>query len=373
MKIESLDLKDFRNYPSLTFTPGEGINILYGDNAQGKTNVLEAICLLGTSRSHRGAKDKDMIRSGEKEAHLRVNLSGIRGSDRIDMHLRRDGAKGIAINRQPVKRAGELLGLLPVVFFSPEDLSIIKSGPQVRRRFVNTELCQIDSLYTRSLSSYSRCLMQRNKLLRDIAFDGRLLAELDIWDAQLVRYGRELIKERAGFLEDLGGIVAKIHAGITQGRENLTLEYEPDTAAEAFSGQLAKARETDLRYKTTSVGPHRDDFRVLIGGEDARVYGSQGQQRSAALSLKLAEIELLRKAKGEEPVLLLDDVLSELDRNRQEMLLSRIGRTQTFLTCTGVEDVLTGTAALCESRVFYVENGTVMPKEGAACKEGSGS
>ncbi|MBQ6546118.1 MAG: DNA replication/repair protein RecF [Lachnospiraceae bacterium] len=363
MKIESLDLRNFRNYPSLTFVPGDGINILYGDNAQGKTNVLEAVCLLGTSRSHRGAKDKEMIRSGETEAHLRVNLTGIRGRDRIDMHLRRDGAKGIAINRQPVRRAGELLGLLPVVFFSPEDLSIIKSGPQVRRRFINTELCQIDSLYTKNLSSYSRCLMQRNKLLRDIAFDGKLLAELEAWDTQLLKYGSALIAERKKFLAQLHETVGKIHADLTQGKEELTLFYEPNTEAEDFSGQLFKARETDLKYKTTSVGPHRDDFRVMIGSEDARIYGSQGQQRSAALSLKLAEIELLRKAKGEEPVLLLDDVLSELDRTRQEMLLARIGTTQTFLTCTGVEDILSRAAIAAESRVFYVENGTVTPKE----------
>ena len=373
MKIDSLDLRNFRNYPSLTFVPGEGINILYGDNAQGKTNVLEAICLLGTSRSHRGAKDKEMIETGEREAHLRVNLSGIRGMDRIDMHLRRDGAKGIAINRQPVKRAGDLLGLLPVVFFSPEDLSIIKSGPQIRRRFVNTELCQIDSLYTKSLSSYSRCLMQRNKLLRDIAFDGRLIDELDAWDAQLTRYGSALITERAAFLAELDTTVGSIHRGLTQDKEELSLVYEPDTEADAFSENIMRARETDLKYKTTSVGPHRDDFRVMIDGQDARIYGSQGQQRSAALSLKLAEIKLLRKAKGEEPVLLLDDVLSELDRNRQEMLLSRIGGTQTFLTCTGVEDVLTRTAAPKVSRIFYVENGTVTPKDEADSGEGSGS
>ena len=357
MYISSLELQDFRNYESLSVEFADGVNLFHGRNAQGKTNILEAVTVAGTTRSHKGSKDKDMIRHSMEEGHIRMHIVRNDGTHRIDIHLKRNKAKGIALDMLPVKRAGDVYGLLQFVIFSPEDLSIVKAGPAVRRRFLNQELCQTDKIYFKELAEYNRCLLQRQALLRLPDIEDRR-DELSVWDAQLIRTGKKIIAIRKAFIEELSPIVRTIHAELTGGAEELSLRYEPSVSEADFEVQLALSVDNDIRYKETHVGPHRDDFSLAIGGDAVRVFGSQGQQRTAALSLKLAEIEMLRKKTGEMPVLLLDDVLSELDEERQIQLLKRIRGGQTFLTCTGLEDIRKN--KLDCDRVFYVEDGTVI-------------
>ena len=338
MYISELKLDHFRNYDSLNLEFSPGTNLFYGDNAQGKTNILEAVYFCGTTRSHRTSKDSEMIKFGAEEAHLRMEMKKSSVDYRIDVHLREGRAKGIAVNGVPVRRAQDVVGLGHFVFFSPEDLGIIKDAPLRRRHFLNMELCQLDQIYVSSLSSYNKVLQMRNRLLKDLSIRPQDMDTLDVWDDQLVRYGSVLISSRQKFVETLGEIIRPIHRKLSGGREELETGYEKNTSVERFAENVRKSRERDLFLKSTSCGPHKDDLVFSINGMDIRKFGSQGQQRSAALSLKLAEIELVKDTVGEAPVLLLDDVLSELDTGRQHFLLDSIGGIQTFITCTGLEE-----------------------------------
>ena len=338
MYIKSLDLKNFRNYRSLSLELDKGTNILYGDNAQGKTNILEAIYIAGTTKSHKGSKDKELIYFDEEESHIRMKVHKDIMDYQIDMHLKKSRSKGIAINGLPIKRARELFGVVNIVFFSPQDLNIIKDGPGERRKFVDFELCGLDGIYLNDLTNYNKCLNQRNKLLKDVYFQPSLLSTIDVWDEQLVYYGSRIIQRRKQFIEDLNKIIYKIHKNLTGQKEEIYLTYEPNVDENNYREQLSKSRESDCRMKTTSTGPHRDDICVMVNGIDIRKYGSQGQQRTAALSLKLSEIQLVKQIIKDTPVLLLDDVLSELDSNRQNYLLSSIKDIQTIITCTGLDD-----------------------------------
>ena len=282
MIIKSIKLENFRNYENLELSFEKGTNILYGDNAQGKTNVLEAVYLSATTKSHKGSKDKEIIRFGQDEAHIRTNLDKEGMEYRVDMHLKKSKSKGIAVNGQHLKKAAQLLGLLNVVFFSPEDLSIIKNGPSERRRFVDMELCQIDKYYLYNLNQYNKIVNQRNKLLKDFYHNTDIYETLHVWDMQLVTYGKQIIERRKEFVDQLNEIIYGIHKNLSGGREELVIVYEPDTEAENFEYKLQKFREKDIKYKMTSVGPHRDDFSFVVNGVDIRKYGSQGQQRTAA-------------------------------------------------------------------------------------------
>ena len=357
MIIKSIKLENFRNYENLELSFEKGTNILYGDNAQGKTNVLEAVYLSATTKSHKGSKDKEIISFGQDEAHIRTNLDKEGMEYRVDMHLKKSKSKGIAVNGQHLKKAAQLLGLLNVVFFSPEDLSIIKNGPSERRRFVDMELCQIDKYYLYNLNQYNKIVNQRNKLLKDFYHNTDIYETLHVWDMQLVTYGKQIIERRKEFVDQLNEIIYGIHKNLSGGREELVIVYEPDTEAENFEYELQKFREKDIKYKMTSVGPHRDDFSFVVNGVDIRKYGSQGQQRTAALSLKLSEIELVKKVTGDNPVLLLDDVLSELDSNRQNYLLNNIGNIQTIITCTGLDEFINNRFSI--DKIFKVINGRI--------------
>jgi DNA replication and repair protein RecF len=357
MYIETLELSNFRNYDSLFMKLDRETNILYGDNAQGKTNVLESIYLCGTTKSHRGSKDKEMIQFQKDEAHIRMQLVKKETPYRIDMHLKRNKAKGIAINGVPIKKASELFGIINMVFFSPEDLNIIKNGPSERRKFIDIELCQLNKVYLSELASYNHVLNQRNKLLKDISFRPELEDTLEVWDEQLENYGRRIISERKLFIEELNNIIFDIHKSLTGEKEVLNISYEPNVNSESFKILLRQNREKDLKLKLTSTGPHRDDMCVKINGIDIRKYGSQGQQRTAALSLKLSEIYLVKKIIRDTPVLLLDDVLSELDSSRQNYLLKSIHDIQTLITCTGLDDFINNHFKI--SRVFQVVNGSI--------------
>ena len=357
MFIESLQLKNYRNYKSLEIEFDQGTNILYGNNAQGKTNVLEAVYLCGTTKSHRGSKDREIIAFEEEESHIRMKVNRDGLSYKIDMHLKRNKAKGVAINGIPIHKASELFGIVNFVFFSPEDLNIIKNGPAERRRFLDFELCQLDKIYLTNLSTYNHVIHQRNKLLKDLAFRPELMDTLEIWDLQAVDYGKKIIKKRKEFIADLNEIIKEIHSSLTRGQEEMELFYEPCTEEENLEAEFIRNREKDLKVRTTSTGPHRDDLCVSVNGIDIRKYGSQGQQRTAALSLKLSEIFLVEKKIKDSPVLLLDDVLSELDRNRQNYLLDSIHNIQTLVTCTGLDDFISHQFEM--NKVFHVVKGTI--------------
>lgn len=362
MIIKSLELKNYRNYKYLELGFDKNINILYGDNAQGKTNILEAVYMAASARSHRASKDRDIIKFGEDEAHIKLFFQKKGSPFKIDMHIKKNKAKGIAVNLVPIKRASELFGMVKIVFFSPEDLNIIKKGPSERRRFIDFELCQLDKLYIKALISYNKALIQRNKLLKDYSKKSEFYDMLDVWDIQLVNFGSIIINLREKFLSDLNCIMPDIHYRLTGKKEVISLHYDKNTSVDNFENMLKKSRETDVRLKMTNVGPHRDDISFLIDGKsengsliDLKIYGSQGQQRTAALSLKLAEISLVNKLSGDYPILLLDDVLSELDINRQRQLMSYINNIQTIITCTGLEDIIKQSFDI--NRVINIKDG----------------
>ena len=360
MIIKSLELKNFRNYQALGIAFDAGTNILYGDNAQGKTNVLESLYVSGTTKSHKGSKDKEMIRFDADEAHIRTIVEKNGVENRIDIHLKKNSAKGIAVNGIPIRKAGELFGILNLVVFSPEDLNIIKNGPGERRRFMDMELSQLDKIYLSNLVNYNKVLNQRNKLLKDIAFSPseQLMQTLDIWDMQLVKYGSLIIKGRKIFIEKINTIISDIHSRLTGGIENIKVCYVPDVDVNDFEEEVRNSRQKDIKYKVTGKGPHKDDLIFLINDNDVRKYGSQGQQRTAALSLKLSEIELVKLVIKDTPVLLLDDVLSELDSNRQNFLINSIGDIQTIVTCTGLEEFINNRMNI--NKIFKVTDGHVV-------------
>ena len=361
MIIKSIDLSNFRNYEQLHIEFEEGTNILYGDNAQGKTNILEAAYLSGTTKSHKGSKDKEMIRFDCEESHIRTIVEKNNKEYQIDMHLRSRGSKGVAINKLPIKKASELFGILNIIFFSPEDLNIIKNGPAERRRFLDLELCQLDKVYLADLTKYNKILNQRNKLLKDIYHRPELMDTLSVWDLQLIECGKRIITRRKTFINELNNIIGTIHSNITGGKESIILRYEPNVEDIFFGDELYKAKQKDLKLAQTTVGPHRDDMLFSVNGIDIRKFGSQGQQRTAALSLKLSEIEIVKQSIHNTPVLLLDDVLSELDSNRQNYLLNSICDIQTIITCTGLEEFVRNRFHI--NKVFRVVNGTVSNQE----------
>lgn len=358
MFIKSLKLKDYRNYDLLNLEFDKATNIFYGDNAQGKTNILEAVYLSGTTKSHRSSKDRDLIRFQCEESHIETVVVKNGVPYQIDMHLKKNSPKGIAINRIPIKKATELFGLMNFVFFSPEDLNIIKNGPSERRRFMDLELSQLDKLYLKDLTSYNRIVNQRNKLLKDASFQPSLLDTLDIWDMQLISYGKKIISRRKQFIQEVNEIIEEVHSKLTGGKEKIILSYESGCGTLSLEEAVLRNRERDIKMKSTSAGPHRDDICFRIGDIDIRRFGSQGQQRTAALSLKLSEIELVKKIIKDTPVLLLDDVLSELDKNRQNYLLDSIHDIQTLITCTGVDEFVNHRFEV--NKVFHVQSGQVI-------------
>ena len=340
MIVRSLELSDYRNYESVKVEFDPGTNVIFGDNAQGKTNLLEAIYECAVARSHRGSKDREVIRFGREEGHVRLLAEKGERPVRIDLHLKKNKPKGAAIDGVPIRRVSELFGVLNVVFFSPEDLKIVKSSPQERRRFIDEELCQLDRIYTADLINYNKALLQRNDLLKFPKEGKEFSGLLDVWDEQLVRYGKAVMTARKTFIEELDAIASGIHRDLTGGRETLSLAYAPSVSPENMEEKLFLGRDIDIRLGSTQTGPHRDDMECSINGIDVRRFGSQGQQRTAALSLKLAEIELVRQKIHDTPVLLLDDVLSELDSDRQERLLGSLTGVQTFLSCTVLDDFI---------------------------------
>ena len=362
MRIGSLRLRDFRSYEDCSLAPCDGITVLIGDNGQGKTNILEAVYLTCTGRSHRTRQDRELVRWGADSAFVDIHTVRRDGTHAVTMALYPTGRRQIRVAGREISRSGELLGHVSGVLFSPEDLRTVKDGPGERRRFVDMTLSQLKPSYYYSLQRYNRALRQRNELLRQAAQEGLQIAVLDAWDEQLAREGTSLIIQRRNYIEALSRTAEKVHGEITGSGESLSIRYAPSIGAEqpgSFLEALRAGRDSDLRRMTTLIGPHRDDVSVLVNDRDARVYGSQGQQRTAALSMRLAELHIMRDELGEWPVLMLDDVMSELDPSRRRRLLERMEGIQTLVTCTDPDDL----AGARPGAVYRIRDGSVEREE----------
>lgn len=344
MYLTRLTLARYRNLAPLTLEPGPGTAVFVGRNAQGKTNIVESIYFCCTGRSHRTQHDRELIRWNEQNAYVRADALHRDGPHSVEIGLSAVGRKLMKINGLPARRAGELMGHVNAVMFSPEDLSLVKSGPAVRRRFLDMDISQTDAQYFYDLQTYQKALMQRNSLLKGINFNPKLMDTLDVWDEQLARSGGRIVVKRRAYAAKLFEAAVEMHGRLASG-EKLEARYmaalesnAPHEAVEELKRLLLRAREGDVKRGATSQGPHRDDFTLFVNGYDLRLYGSQGQHRTAALALKLGELGVMRDAAGEQPLLILDDVLSELDAARRAGLLGAVDGIQTFITCVKVED-----------------------------------
>lgn len=360
MFIKRLQMLNYRNYNVLDINLGPHVNVFMGDNAQGKTNILEGIYYCAFARSHRTSKDRELINWNADNALLSVMVGRERLDKRIDISILKDGKKAIQINKIKIKKIGELFGNFNVVMFSPEDLKIIKDSPGVRRKFIDMELCQLNPKYYYNLVQYNKVLNERNSILRNRNINKDIL---DVYDMQLVEFGYNIIIDRLEYIQKLNKYSAKIHSEITSGKEKIEFKYtstikDLENIKENFHSLLEKNRVRDCERGITSVGPHRDDFTVLINDIDTKSYGSQGQQRTAVLTIKFSSLKIIKELTGEHPVLLLDDVLSELDFSRKRYILSTIGDIQTIITCTGIEDLYEYLDD--KSKVFKVKDGEIL-------------
>ena len=360
MFIKRLQMLNYRNYNVLDISLGPHVNVFMGDNAQGKTNILEGIYYCAFARSHRTSKDRELINWNSDNALLSVTVGRERLDKRIDISILKDGKKAIQVNKIKIKKIGELFGNFNVVMFSPEDLKIIKDSPGVRRKFIDMELCQLNPKYYYNLVQYNKVLNERNSILRNRNINKDIL---DVYDMQLVEFGYNIIIDRLEYIQKLNKYSTKIHSDITSGKEKIEFKYistikDLENIKENFYSLLEKNRSRDCERGITSIGPHRDDFTVLINDIDTKSYGSQGQQRTAVLTIKFSSLKIIKELTGEHPVLLLDDVLSELDFSRKRYILSTIGDIQTIITCTGIEDLYEYLDD--KSKVFKVKDGEIL-------------
>ncbi len=347
MKVNSLLLDQYRNIDHMEFSPVSGVNVIYGENAQGKTNLLEAIWLFTGLRSFRGSKEKEQVRFGQKQARLEMNyFNDVREQTAvITINEKKKASVGGVSYPSCSALCGEFLG----VIFSPGHLSLIQGGPTERRKFLNQALCQLRPNYAGKMTQYHHILQQRNILLKDITYHSELLDTLDVWDETLAALSASLIWARKQYLTELTGNLKEFYGGISGGREEISLSYLSAGPLEGTSeAQLQEemklliqnSRKEDLIAGYTTVGPHRDDLEIRLNGLPAKNFGSQGQQRSCALSLKMAEAAIVHKTTGKQPVALLDDVMSELDSSRQDYLLNHIEGWQVFITCCEPSHIL---------------------------------
>lgn len=344
MHIKSLKLKNFRNYEELDVSFAKNFNVIYGYNAQGKTNILEAIFLCASGRSHRTPRDMDLIKMNENGYYIKVNMEKESLESSIEITYEKDQKKKIKINEVQQKKIGNLIGHLNAVIFSPEDLLIIKEGPSERRKFLDITISQVKPSYFYDLQQYGKILIHRNFLLKEIDKNKKLIDTLEIWNHNLVKVGSRIIKIRQEFINKLSKKAENNHYKLTNGNEKLSLRYvasmdiEESTELSDIEKSFAKTLEAmykkELLKSTTLCGPQRDDYDILLNNMSIKLYGSQGQQRTGILSIKLSEIDIMKEDTDEYPVLLLDDVMSELDNKRQEYLFKNIENIQTFITCT---------------------------------------
>ena len=352
MFIKSLQLKNFRNYDAASVTFGQGINVLSGENASGKTNMLEAIYLLGLGKSPRTSREKELISFNAERAYIKAEIAKKYRTHVIEIVIENKGAKKIKIDNLPVKRLSELIGIVNVVYFSPDEMRFVKAGPDERRRFLDISLSQQSKTYFKSLAKYNKILQQRNTLLKNENRNENLKTLLSIWDEGMAEVGANLILARKNYVKKLSTLAKDSHFELSDGKETLSLQYEcaikGDTYDEIYNNLLSAfstSVERDRALMYTSQGPHRDDIKIIL------------KQRSVSLSVKIAELTLFKNETGEAPILLLDDVLSELDVARREKLIELANRTQTVITCTEFD-----VKPLNLSKLYVVKNGTVAEK-----------
>ena len=365
MKVNSIELNNFRNLSSVKINAEPGVNVIYGENAQGKTNILEGIWLFTGLKSFRNTKDCDLIKFNEQFSKLSLNFEDSLREKKCEIIIA-DKKKNISLNGVPIKSTGELVGNFYAVIFSPDHLSLIKSGPSERRKFLDTALCQLKPSYVQALGCYKKALLQRNSLLKDIHLNSQLYDILDTYDEQLAKYSAYIIKERIKYLKILSQYSKEIYSGISENKEDINIEYsftanidKKLSLEDIYNIQkqrIKEAKKEDVLQKTTSIGPHRDDIDIFINNVSARSFGSQGQQRSCALALKLGESEIIKNVTGETPVALLDDVMSELDEKRQNYVLNHIKDRQVFMTCCDPSQVL----RLWEGKSFLIKGGELI-------------
>lgn len=365
MLIENIILKNFRNYEYQEISPKKGINIIYGRNAQGKTNILESIFLSSTARSHRTNKDTDLIRNLQQGYFIKIE--GKRDDEPFSIDINctkitsRSNKRIIKVNDISLTRTGQLMGVLNSVMFSPEDLTVIKEGPSERRRFLDILISQINPSYFYALQEYFKIIKQKNALLKSVYEGGKNRDLIEIYNLKQAKTGSKIVKERKIFIEQINMKSKQNHYDITKGIENLDIRYDcdiPDYSGDEndFYKAIDKIKDKEIRVQSSILGPHRDDIEILLDGMNIRDYGSQGQQRTAILSLKFAEMQIIKEKTGKKPVLLLDDALSELDLLRKRTLLDKIDTNQTFITCTEKRKYMT----LDDNISFYfVNKGTV--------------
>jgi DNA replication and repair protein RecF len=368
LQVTSLQLQHFRNIPELELNCPEELNLFIGANAQGKTNLLESLYMTALGKSHRARTLQECIQFGQEVAHVKVKIAEASKKWRLELTLLPKGRK-IKKNGIDIARLSQYIGTMPVVLFAPEDLQLVKGGPQIRRKFLDVEIGQISPIYVHYLSQLKNLLKERNQLLKNLSKNKTFPLEfLDVLDEQLIQLSVSVWRKRLEALAKLQVWAQEIHLSITKGEENIKIEYIPsvpihsqmtdDEMKKIMLQALGKVRKKELVMGSTLLGPHRDDFSIQHNKLDYYTFGSQGQQRTVALSLKLAELQLVKEATGNYPVLLLDDVLSELDDSRRTHLLKTIrGQVQTFVTTTGLEGIDSQTQK--QAVVYRVNQGQV--------------
>jgi DNA replication and repair protein RecF len=366
--IQELELQNYRNYEQLNLSFEDKVNVIIGENAQGKTNLMEAIYVLAMAKSHRTSNDRELITWDADYGKIKGKLQKQHGSLALELIISKKGKKA-KLNHLEQSKLSQYIGEMNVVMFAPEDLNLVKGSPQVRRRFIDMELGQIAPVYLYELSQYQKVLTQRNHLLKSMYEDTpKNEAMLDVFTIQLIEHGAKILQKRFEFLHLLQEWAAPIHRGISRGLEELKIVYKPSIDVsdsmdlskmkEVYYENFQSIKKREIFRGTTLIGPHRDDLHFFVNNKNVQVFGSQGQQRTTALSLKLAEIELIHSEVKEYPILLLDDVLSELDDYRQSHLLNTIqGKVQTFVTTTSVEGIEHET--LRKAKTIQVTSGTV--------------
>lgn len=369
MYIKNIELNNFRNYDSLVLDFDEKVNLILGNNAQGKTNLLEAIYISSIGKSFRTNKDSDLVNFQHDICNVKVKAAKEDYDTSVEITIKKDSKKSIKKDGKSVKRTSQLLENILIVIFSPEDLKIVKDEPEKRRKFIDRELCQIKPAYYEALNNYKKALLQRNTYLKEEKIDNNIL---DLWDMQLASYGTKIITMRKEFISKISDISSAIHSSITSGKESLFLQYSPnieciqeekeDNKSEKeielfFYDEIKKSFRNDIRQRTTTRGPHKDDIIFYVNGINMRSFGSQGQQRTCALSLKLAELNIIKEETGEDAILLLDDVMSELDINRQEYLIKTLKNNQVFVTTTELDKRILD--AFPNAKIINIEKGKV--------------
>lgn len=363
MFINEIKIENFRNIGFMGLFPDKGINVIYGENGQGKTNILEGIWLFTGCKSFRTSKDTELVNFKSENAKISIEYETNLRKNTASVFI--DKKRQASLNGVLLTSPRELIGKYYSVVFSPVHLSLIKDGPLNRRKFIDTAISQIDETYAKKLAYYNHLVNQKNALLKNSAVDSSLIDTFDVWDEKIAESGALVIKSRIDYLNMLENYASDIYSGISDKKEEMKTSYagsfrfenaDTECIKESFLKNLQKNRSNDLYLKSTTCGPHRDDIEIFVKDISARKFGSQGQQRSASLALKFGEAEIIKEIKGEDPVILLDDVMSELDLTRQNYILNKINNKQVFITCCEKETV----SRLCAGKVYRIENGNAV-------------